>query len=187
MKFSIRYKIIEDKELEDFQNLTQLKKEDVFDIHGIIEVTYNDYTFGYYFEDWEWGDEWLLNYFILLNQVRLYLEEHNQVFLAVPESAQEKWIEFNKVGTILHINIFKIETVYTKISEDISYAPLVDDILLNPLNEFLGRKIIHQTQIHFSAFQLSTKNEALKLLNDIKKLNPILCNIDRYIVLEKLL
>jgi hypothetical protein len=173
--FTVKFKAV-----DSFDELKQLSAQEFDDnyrdIEGIIELSFNGHTYGYFFEDCPFGEERLVRWFKDLLTIVLKTQESNYVAYKIPEHPSI-WLEF----------IVKEDELLVSVVDDIKRDSIFDLFINQPYKEF---KYADWSNISISkeVFKKEIVSQVEKLVHFIEVLNPQILksnSIDELMLLMK--
>lgn len=164
--FSLRYLILEESKMSLIEN-------DDFEILGQIEIIYGNKKQHGIIPDIPMLNEYLFQWFIILNKVCNELKNSRQVAYYRPESPGI-WVNFQSEGDNLIINEYKTDQ-YPKGLEFVRIEPL-SNVKINWSNEIISK------QDFFKEINQTTR----KFLDELTIINSNINSFNEYKELEKL-
>lgn len=117
------------KAIDDLDALKQMSAEQFDqakqDIDGIMELDFNGSTYGMFFDEYPFGNERLIRWFVDLLTVAQMLSINSYVAYRIPDSAN-LWLEFKAHG----------EELLVSLVEDTDREVVLDLFITEPLEEF---------------------------------------------------
>ncbi|CAM5795901.1 hypothetical protein [Brevibacillus borstelensis] len=157
--FTVKFKAVDD--FDQLKRLSAKEFDESFrDIEGIIELNFNEYKYGYFFEDCPFGEERLVRWFKDLLAIAIKAQESNYVAYKIPEHPSI-WLEFK----------VKEDEFLVSIVDDIQRDSILDLFINQPYKEF---QYIDWSNVSISkeVFKKEIVNQGEKLIHFIEVLNP---------------